>query len=70
MEESRLRDGKVAPSDGFWHIQYVDNLHVFGVDKAMVEKMFWSAVEALRGAGLTVHEVELDTGWELEQLAC
>ncbi|CAK9008777.1 Uncharacterized protein SCF082_LOCUS10011, partial [Durusdinium trenchii] len=58
----RLRDGSSVPSGDFWHIQYVDNLHVFGTNKAIVEERFWRAVEALRGRGLTVHEIEVNEG--------
>ena len=69
--EFRLRDGHPLPKGDFWHIQYVDNLHVIGTDKARVEASFWRAVEGLRSAGLTVHEIEVGDeetqllGWEL-----
>ena len=26
----RVRDGFPIPGGSFWHLQYVDNLHVFG----------------------------------------
>eukprot|EP00438_Fugacium_kawagutii_P031465 Skav222634 [mRNA] locus=scaffold10:187684:190948:+ [translate_table: standard] len=73
LAKDRLRDGVAAPDSGFWHVQYVDNLHVFGTDKAVVEQHFWRAVQGLREAGLTVHEIEIDEGetkvlgWELEK---
>jgi len=70
-EGSRLRDGDPVPRGNFWHLQYVDNLHVIGTDKGEVERRFWAAVEGLRAAGLTVHEIEVGEGasqilgWEL-----
>lgn len=70
-ESERLRDGQSAPTGQFWHIQYVDNLHVFGHNKKEVEDRFWSAVDGLRQAGLTVHEIEIGDshakmlGWEV-----
>lgn len=73
LQQDRLQDGVASPNNGFWHVQYVDNLHVLGVDRAMVEQKFWCAVRGLREAGLTVHEIEFDEGqskvlgWELEQ---
>ena len=72
-EGDRLRDGIANLGNSFWHIQYVDNLHVFGTDRQQVESRFWSAVQGLRDAGLTVHEIEFDEGqskvlgWELEE---
>ena len=56
-EDRRLRDGSPVPSGSFWHVQYVDNLHVFGTDRKQVEDHFWKAVTTLRDAGLTVHEM-------------
>ena len=70
-DAERLRDGEKAPSGNFFHIQYVDNLHVFGTDKQQVEQRFWKAVRALRQVGLTVHEIEFDEsdmsvlGWSI-----
>eukprot|EP00438_Fugacium_kawagutii_P014095 Skav231798 [mRNA] locus=scaffold734:131220:155475:+ [translate_table: standard] len=67
----RLRDHAPAPSGPLWHIQYVDNLHVFGTNKSEVEQRFWRAVEALRSAGLVVHEIEVSDndaevlGWNI-----
>lgn len=59
LEESeRLRDRHPVTSNSFWHIQYVDNLHVLGTDEEEVKARFWKAVQALREAGLTVHEIE------------
>ena len=68
----RLQDGSPCPSGNFFHIQYVDNLHVFGTNKAEVEDRFWKAVSALREAGLSVHEIEFGDqetkvlGWNLD----
>eukprot|EP00438_Fugacium_kawagutii_P003851 Skav230672 [mRNA] locus=scaffold2185:329965:335309:- [translate_table: standard] len=70
--ECRVRDGYPPPTGSFWHLQYVDNLHVVGTNKAEVESKFWSAVGALRDAGLTVHEIEFNEaavtmlGWHIE----
>ena len=70
-DAERLRDGERAPSGNFFHVQYVDNLHVFGTDKQQVEQRFWKAVQALRQVGLTVHEIEFDEsdmsvlGWSI-----
>ena len=74
-EAERLKDGERAPSGNFFHIQYVDNLHVFGTDKQQVEQRFWKAVQALRQVGLTVHEIEFDEsdmsalGWSIASSA-
>ena len=57
-ETERLRDRHPVTSDHFWHIQYVDNLHVLGTDEQEVKRRFWSAVEGVRKSGLTVHEIE------------
>jgi hypothetical protein len=71
--EERLQDFKAAPSGKFWHIQYVDNLHVLGTDRGEVVRRFRSAVEELKACGLTVHEVEeCETsskilGWEFDE---
>lgn len=72
-EHERLRDSQAAPTSDFWHIQYVDNLHVFGTCRKQVEERFWRAVEELRSAGLTVHEIEVGDnnnskvlGWEID----
>lgn len=68
---SRLRDGRATQDQELWHVQYVDNLHIFGTDRQLVEQQFWKAVGALRDAGLTVHEIEFDEGeskvlgWEI-----
>eukprot|EP00438_Fugacium_kawagutii_P025616 Skav209719 [mRNA] locus=scaffold528:209114:215555:- [translate_table: standard] len=59
LPNERLRDHAPAPKGSFWHIQYVDNLHVFGANQTEVEQRFWKAVEALREAGLVVHEIEV-----------
>eukprot|EP00438_Fugacium_kawagutii_P012339 Skav221970 [mRNA] locus=scaffold195:898936:903000:- [translate_table: standard] len=59
LEEERLRDSKPSPGSRFWHVQYVDNLHVFGTDRSEVEERFWKAVQQLRSVGLSVHEIEL-----------
>ena len=69
----RVRDGFPIPGGSFWHLQYVDNLHVLGTDKTEVEKKFWDAVRGLREAGLTVHEIEFSEstvtmlGWQIEE---
>lgn len=69
----RLQDFKAAPMEKFWHIQYVDNLHVMGTDKQEVLRRFRTAVGELRRCGLTVHEVEelgentKILGWEYEK---
>ena len=71
----RLQDFHPPPTDGFYHVQYVDNLHVFGVRQEEVRSRFWAAVEELRSIGLTVHEEEdcLEStkvlGWEYESKA-
>eukprot|EP00438_Fugacium_kawagutii_P021515 Skav212741 [mRNA] locus=scaffold1199:108583:113900:+ [translate_table: standard] len=71
-EHERLRDSQAAPNSKFWHIQYVDNLHVFGTCQKEVEQRFWRAVEELRSAGLTVHEIEMGDhsnkvlGWQID----
>ena len=71
-QEERLQDFRAAHSRGFWHVQYVDNLHVIGTNKTEVETRFWKAVEELKKSGLTVHEEEVcDSqakvlGWEYE----
>ncbi len=57
-EAERLRDRHPVTSDRFWHIQYVDNLHVLGVDEEEVKTRFWQTVGALKESGLTVHEIE------------
>ncbi|OLQ10494.1 hypothetical protein AK812_SmicGene5815 [Symbiodinium microadriaticum] len=62
LKEERVRDFDPVPAGNFWHIEYVDNLVVFGTNKAEVERRFWLAVTALREAGLTVHEIEFGTG--------
>eukprot|EP00438_Fugacium_kawagutii_P006869 Skav205284 [mRNA] locus=scaffold1690:137803:145924:+ [translate_table: standard] len=58
----RLQDFRVAPAGKFWHVQYVDNLHVMGTNKDEVVDRFRRAIKELEDCGLTVHEVE-----ELEQ---
>ena len=69
----RVRDGFPTPGGSFWHLQYVDNQHVLGTDKAEVETKFWDAVRGLREAGLTVHEIEFSEstvtmlGWQIEE---
>ena len=71
--ELRLQDGRPAPQSTMCHVQYVDNLHIFGTCKQTVEKKIWGAVQGLRSAGLTVHEIEFDEGeskvlgWEVQQ---
>ena len=71
--EERLRDGEPVKAGSLWHIQYVGNLHLFGTDKTVVENRFWKAVERLRSAGLTVHEIEVSEGsaevlgWKVEE---
>eukprot|EP00434_Breviolum_minutum_P035087 symbB.v1.2.031057.t1/scaffold3565.1/size54034/3 len=57
-EEERLKDFSPAPVGNFWHVQYVDNLHVFGTDREEVVSRFRRAVRVLKDAGLTVHEIE------------
>ncbi|CAJ1380302.1 unnamed protein product, partial [Effrenium voratum] len=61
-KKERLRDFDPAPPGNFWHVEYVDNLVVFGTDRSEVERRFWLAVQALRDAGLTVHEIEYGEG--------
>ena len=56
-EEERLKDFSPAPVGNFWHVQYVDNLHVFGTDREEVVSRFRRAVSVLKDAGLTVHEI-------------
>eukprot|EP00438_Fugacium_kawagutii_P028256 Skav200691 [mRNA] locus=scaffold6391:1205:6504:+ [translate_table: standard] len=71
--DRRLRDGMPVPQGSFWHVQYVDNLHVFGTDRKEVEEHFWQAVSVLREAGLTVHEIEINEGqaevlgWQVQE---
>ena len=60
--KERLRDFDPIPEGQFWHVEYVDNLVVFGTDKAQVERRFLKAVETMRDAGLTVHEIEYSEG--------
>ena len=73
--EERLQDFSPPPTNGSYHVQYVDNLHVFGVDREEVRNRFWAAVKELRAVGLTVHEEEdcLEStkvlGWEYESKA-
>lgn len=73
--EERLQDFSPPPTNGFYHVQYVDNLHVFGVDREEVRNRFWAAAKELRAVGLTVHEEEdcLEStkvlGWEYESKA-
>lgn len=70
--EERLQDFSPAPKDGFFHIQYVDNLHVGGTCKEEVLERFRRAVAELEATGLTVHEIEeCDSetrvlGWEYD----
>ena len=72
LEAERLQDFTPPPSGSFFHIQYVDNLHVAGTSRDEVVGRFRLAVQALRDAGLTVHEVEeceettKVLGWEYE----
>ena len=61
-KKERLRDFDPAPPGNFWHVEYVDNLVVFGTVRSEVERRFWLAVQALRDAGLTVHEIEYGEG--------
>jgi len=69
----RLRDGQVVPKGNLWHVQYVDNLHIFGTNKEEVENQFWAAVKVMRDSGLTVHEIEVNEGeaevlgWRVEE---
>eukprot|EP00438_Fugacium_kawagutii_P004403 Skav208531 [mRNA] locus=scaffold3037:66464:70014:+ [translate_table: standard] len=58
LPEERLQDFSAPPLGKFWHVQYVDNLHVMGSDRDEVLSRFRKAVAALREAGLTVHEEE------------
>ena len=58
----QLKDGQPAPAGDFFHVQYVDNLHIFGTNEDEVKARFWKAVQALRDTGLTVHEIELGEG--------
>lgn len=60
--KERLRDFDPIPDGQFWHVEYVDNLVVFGTDKAQVKRRFLKAVETMRDAGLTVHEIEYNEG--------
>ena len=70
--DERLQDFRAAPTGSFWHVQYVDNLHVFGTDEKEVKERFWLAVDELKRSGLTVHEEEVCDegarvlGWEYE----
>lgn len=70
--EERLQDFSPVPRGNFWHVQYVDNLHVMGTDKSVVQSRFWKAVRELQRCGLTVHEEEecedgaKVLGWEYE----
>ena len=58
LPEERLQDFTAPPVGRFWHVQYVDNLHVMGTDREEVLVRFRKAVNELREAGLTVHEEE------------
>ena len=72
LPAERLQDFSPAPDKGFFHIQYVDNLHVGGTCREEVVRRFRQAVAELEATGLTVHEVEeceSETkvlGWEYE----
>ena len=69
-EDFRLRDRRPVPSTEVLHTQYVDNMIILGTDRVKVEGHFKPATDALRGAGLQVHEGECSTagtkilGWE------
>ena len=71
--EERLQDFTPPPKGKFWHVQYVDNLHVMGTDPVEVQSRFRGAVAELKKAGLTVHEeeeFEEETkilGWEYDK---
>ena len=58
LPSERLQDFCAPPLGKFWHVQYVDNLHVMGTNRGEVLSRFRRAVSELRCAGLTVHEEE------------
>ena len=58
LPSERLQDFCAPPLGKFWHVQYVDNLHVMGTNREEVLSRFRRAVSELRCAGLTVHEEE------------
>ena len=74
LASERLQDFSAPPEGKFWHVQYVDNLHVMGTNPEEVQRRFRGAVSELRKAGLTVHEeeeFEEETkilGWEYDQV--
>eukprot|EP00438_Fugacium_kawagutii_P018254 Skav220446 [mRNA] locus=scaffold254:128743:132882:- [translate_table: standard] len=61
-DTSRLVDKKPAPDTEVLHTEYVDNYHVIGTNSRAVTELSQLGIEALRGAGLVVHEEEHSTG--------
>ena len=72
LKSEERQDFSPVPPGNFWHVQYVDNLHVMGANKSEVQSRSWKAVHELQRCGLTVHEEEecedgaKVLGWEYE----
>lgn len=69
-EQQRVRDKRRPPNMGCCHTQYVDNLIVAGTNHQQVKELYDKATEALKSAGLQVHEEEVTfgariLGWEI-----
>lgn len=70
--ENSIEDKAIVPNEDCMHLEYVDNWVVLGTCKDKVEKLAQKGVEALRGKGLVVHEIEQASshirvlGWEFE----
>ncbi|CAE7316484.1 unnamed protein product [Symbiodinium necroappetens] len=61
-DETRLRDKRPCPTSGYVHTEYVDNLVLIGTCREQVVSAFQHAVNALKDAGLQVHEDEVCEG--------
>ena len=70
--DNLIEDKAVVPDGECMHLEYVGNWVVLGTDKSKVEQLAQAGVNALRGCGLVVHEVEQASshikvlGWEFE----
>ncbi|OLQ05790.1 hypothetical protein AK812_SmicGene10971 [Symbiodinium microadriaticum] len=61
-DDIRLRDKRPCPTSGYVHTEYVDNLVLIGTCREQVVSAFQHAVNALKDAGLQVHEDEVCEG--------
>ena len=61
-DDTRLRDKRPCPTSGYVHTEYVDNLMLIGTCREQVVSAFQHAVNALKDAGLQVHEDEVCEG--------